>query len=92
MSTWADELRSALPKVVGDYDTMLGMLDHVKTGERQLEHALNTVECLVEANAALREQLCSLKAERRVEVKQPVPQPPDGFVVVDKFVYEGGKK
>lgn len=67
MSNWADELRTAFDCVeTGEYGDLSidEMCALVATGERQLEHALNTVECLVEANAALREQLCALKAER----------------------------
>lgn len=67
MSNWADELRALL---VENEDTIWAALEIniralVSVGERQLEHALNTVECLVEANAALREQLCEFKQDRR---------------------------
>lgn len=64
MSSWADELRLLVKHI--DKDAVYkGALEQVEIGERQLEHALNTVECLVEANAALREQLCEFKQDRR---------------------------
>lgn len=41
------------------------VLDQVEIVEARHDHALNTIECLVEANAALREQLSELKHARR---------------------------
>lgn len=60
--TWADSIRAAFKEGIWDLDEVHAL---VTAGERQLEHAHNTIECLVEANAALREQLCEMKHSRR---------------------------
>ena len=60
---WIDNLRIGIAEGTASKTEILEWVDD---GERQLMRALNAMEALVEANAALREQVCELKASHRV--------------------------
>lgn len=75
-----DDLRLILSRDAFDYvdehsdDTpVASMYELANVIERSYNSMLNTLECLVEANAALREQLNELKTARRE--REDVPRP-----------------